>query len=177
VNGATCEDLLEYLRPQPRMFVGGVADKGNCIKRTRHLIDRQERKKMSHGEEVRNGVHEGWSAVWGAPAMLNGGAALAQAGQCFGRSCAEWQREMQDFFAARVKADTELPTTLAGCRSPLDLAKAQQDWLAAATRDYLTESARMAQIGASAVQQSMASWLSTLQPPPNGVGPSSAAAS
>jgi len=104
--------------------------------------------------------------LFGVPAMFNQSAvnAVTEAGEAFGHTCSEWREEMQKFAVARMRADMEVPTLLAECETPLDLVKAQRIWFATATQDYLDESTRMAQIGATAIQRGLNSWRSVFQP-------------
>ena len=85
-------------------------------------------------------------------------AAMARAGETIGQRYGEWQREMLAFVTNRVKADMELPAALAGCRDAAEVAKVQQAWVEEATQAYLGESGRLAEIGASVVQDGMTSW-------------------
>lgn len=97
------------------------------------------------------------------PPMNGAMEALAKAGQTIGEGAAKCQRELAEFLFARLKADMDMQTAIAGCRDMNDLARLQQKWATAAARDYADEGRKLAEIGTDTMRNSMASWLHALQ--------------
>ncbi len=79
-------------------------------------------------------------------------------GEAYAKACLEFQDEWLRFVGARLKDDVETQKCLAECDSVSDVVKVQQDWLAAASRDYLEEAGKLMQIATRAGQDGLSRW-------------------
>ena len=71
---------------------------------------------------------------------------LAQSAETYQQAFMEWQKEISTFVADRIQQDMESLQSLAEERTFPALLKVQQDWFAAALRDYTEEGRKLTDI-------------------------------
>ena len=99
-----------------------------------------------------------------APFMKSFGGSMTNAvamGEAYAKACLELQEEWLRFVGARLRNGTEVQKCLADCGNVSEVAKIQQDWFAAASRDYLEEAGRLMQITTRAAQNGFSCLQST----------------
>ncbi|HKY93966.1 MAG TPA: phasin family protein [Kiloniellales bacterium] len=81
--------------------------------------------------------------------------AVAECGEAYTKGFAEIQDEVTRFAQARMQRNSELAEALARCRDINDMMGLQQEWLKAASQDYLQQTARMMGIASRMTQDWM----------------------
>ena len=81
--------------------------------------------------------------------------AMAECGEACSKGFAQWQDEVARFTQARLQRNSELADAMAHCRDVNDMVGLQQEWLKAASQDYLQQTARMMGIASRLTQDWM----------------------
>jgi len=82
-------------------------------------------------------------------------AAVAECGEACTKGFAQWQDEAARFTQARLQRNSELAEAMARCRDLNDMVGVQQEWLKAASQDYMQQTARMMGIASRMTQDWM----------------------
>jgi hypothetical protein len=127
-------------------------------------------KNASQREVSQKEVSSGSLGPLAAVTLANGPMfdAFTRAGEACTKACLAWQQELVRFTGARLTKDSQLGQSMTECQNLTDLAKAQQDWAAAAAQDYLNEATRLTELAAKLTQEGVAPWHAGGQSSPPG---------
>ena len=81
--------------------------------------------------------------------------AVAECGEACSKGFAQWQDEVARFAQGRLQRNSELAEAMARCRDLNDMVGLQQEWLKAASQDYMQQTARMMGIASRLTQDWM----------------------
>jgi hypothetical protein len=80
---------------------------------------------------------------------------VTECGEACSKGLAQWQDEVARFAQARLQRNSELADAMARCRDVNDMVGVQQEWLKAASQDYMQQTARMMGIASRMTQDWM----------------------